>query len=111
MPIITGRDIDHAIRIEALAAKSAEKDWCVTPKSVPAGDDCPSSSGISFPSRQHIDYAIHVEALAAKSAENDWCVTPKSVPAGDDCPSSVYAEDETPMFADDDCPSSIGGSF
>ncbi len=121
MPIITGRDIDHAIRIEALAAKSAENDWCVTPKSVSAGDDCPSSayaeddcpssSGMPKITGRENEHAIRVEALAAKSAENDWCVTPKSVPAGDDCPSSAYAEDETPIFADDDCPSSIGGSF
>jgi hypothetical protein len=44
-PIITGWDIDQAIRIEALAAaKSSGADWCVTPKSVPVGDDCPSST-------------------------------------------------------------------
>jgi len=45
-PIITGWEIDNAIRIEALAAaaKAAGDDWCVTPKAVPAGDDCPSST-------------------------------------------------------------------
>jgi hypothetical protein len=42
IPITTWREVNDAIRIEALAAKSAQNDWCVTPKSVPAGDDCPS---------------------------------------------------------------------
>ena len=45
-PIPSWQEVDHAIRIEALAAaaKAAGDDWCVTPKSVPAGDDCPSSA-------------------------------------------------------------------
>ena len=64
-PIPSWQEVDHAIRIEALAAaaKAAGDDWCVTPKSVPIGDDCPSS-----------EYA------------GDDC--PSSAYADDDCPSS-----------------------
>ena len=93
-----------------LCRAASGDDWCVTPKSTYADDDCPSSFGNpSWQDRlqpgppiiitgRDINHAIRIEALASG---DDWCVTPKSVPAGDDCPSSAYAGD--------DCPSSYGG--
>ena len=94
-----------------LCRTASAQDWCITPKSVPAGDDCPSSNEIPETRRHQPDATIPTwgEVTATKSAGDDWCVTPKSVPAGDDCPSSAYAEDETPMYYGDDCPSSYGG--
>ena len=88
-----------------LCRSTSGDDWCVTPSSAYADDDCPSSYGIPNTRRHQpviitgrdIDQAIRIEALAAAKS------------TGKDCPSSAYAEDETPMYADDDCPSSSGG--
>lgn len=74
-----------------LCRAASGDDWCVTPKSVYADDDCPSSFGIPIPSwrvqpgppiiitGRDIDQVL---AAAAKSSGDYWCVTPKSVQAG-----------------------------